>query len=184
VSLLRGGAILGDYLSLNINALHYPLVSVKVTAPHNPELAIGAICFDVTYINTKIANMLNLSNSQIAKQIKEAEKRFVNYCTRFNVNEKNFDNVKDKIIAITDDGVATGSTLFAAIEFIKSKNPNQIILVLPIASSDFKIKGVNKSVIVYTDPSLTAISQYYKNFPQVKDEEIKKLKSLKINSNL
>ena len=184
VSLLRGGAILGDFLANKLKAKHYPLVSVKVSAPFNPELAIGAICFDITHMNTKVIKMLNLSNSQLAKQVKLAEKKFMNYCTRFNVDEKRFDNLKDKTVILTDDGVATGSTLLAALDFVKSKDPKEVILALPVAPGDFEVKGADKEIIIYKDPSLSAISQYYKSFPQVEDEEIKKLKSLKKISNL
>ncbi len=181
ISLLRGGAIIGDYLSIELNAVHYPLVSVKVTAPYNPELAIGAICFEVTHMNTKIVNILNLSNSQISKQVKIAERKFISYCKRFNVEEKKFDNLKGKTVVITDDGVATGSTLITALEFVKSKNPNKIIVALPIAPRNFNIEGIDKEIIIYKDPLLSSISQYYRNFAQVKDEEIKQLKSIKIN---
>src|SRR3990167_7398456 len=126
VSLLRGGDILGDFLANKLKVKHYPLVSVKISSPVNPELAIGAICFDITYMNTKVIKMLNLSNSQLTKQVKLAEKKFMSYCTRFNVDEKRFDNLKDKIVILTDDGVATGSTLLAAVDFIKTKVPQKI----------------------------------------------------------
>ncbi|MFH1827201.1 MAG: phosphoribosyltransferase family protein [bacterium] len=181
VSLLRGGAIMGDYLANKLKVKHYPLVSVKVSAPFNSELAIGAICFDVTHMNTKIINMLNLSNNQIAKQVKEAEKKFINYCTKYNIEEKQFDILQRKTIVITDDGVATGSTLLAAVDFIKIKDPQKITLALPVAPKDFEIESVDKSLIIIRDPSLSAISQYYKNFPQIEDKEIKELKSLTEN---
>src|SRR4030042_6515094 len=80
VSILRGGIIIGDILSKKINAKHLPIVSVKIPALNNPELAIGAICFDVTHIEQKTMQMLNMSKKEIAKQVKEAEKKFINYC--------------------------------------------------------------------------------------------------------
>ncbi len=181
VSLLRGGTIIGDYLASKLKAKHYPLVSVKISSPYNPELAIGAICFDVTHVNTKIINTLNFSNSQITKQIKDSEKKMALYCTRFNIEEKKFNNLRDKVVVLTDDGVATGSTLITALEFVKSKKPYKIILALPITPGNFSVKGVDKTIIVYKDPALSAISQYYKYFPQVEDEQIKSLKSLKKN---
>jgi len=178
VSLLRGGTIIGDYLANKLKTKHYPLVSIKIAAPYNPELAIGAICFEVTHVNTRIINILNLSNPQITKQIKDSEKKIASYCTRFNIEEKKFDDLKDKVVVLTDDGVATGSTLLAALDFIKSKNPKQIILALPIAPRDFFVDGVYKTIIIYHNPDLSAISQYYRDFQQVEDDEIRKLKSL------
>ena len=179
VSLLRGGTIIGDYLATKLKVKHLPLASIKIPAPFNPELAIGAICFEVTHIEEKIIRMLNLSNSQISKQVKEAEKKFINYCTRFNVEEKKFDILSGKTVVITDDGAATGSTLLAAVDFIKTKNPQKIIIALPVAPTSFEVEGVYKSIIIYKDLTLSAISQHYRNFPQVEDNEIKNLKSLK-----
>ena len=84
---------------------------------------------------------------------------------------------------MTDDGVATGSTLIVALEFVKSKDPNKIIVALPIAPGNFSVKGVDKTIIVYKDPALSAISQYYRDFPQIEDEEIRGLRSLKALNN-
>lgn len=178
ISLLRGGTIIGDYLATKLKVKHFPLVSIKISAPFNQELAIGAICFDVTHIEEKIIKMLNLSNSQITKQVKEAEKKFINYCMRFNVEVKKFDILSGKTVIITDDGVATGSTLLAAVDFIKTKVPQKIIIALPVAPTNFEVEGVYKSIIIHKDPTFTAISQYYRNFPQVEDNEINALKSI------
>ncbi|MBI2005616.1 MAG: hypothetical protein HYS80_02535, partial [Candidatus Aenigmarchaeota archaeon] len=48
VSLLRGGVVLGDVLGKKLGSKHLGLVVTKIPAPFNPELAIGALCFDVT----------------------------------------------------------------------------------------------------------------------------------------
>ncbi len=180
VSLLRGGTIIGDFLARKLKIKHFPLVSVKISSPFNPELAIGAVCFNITHLNTRIINILNLTNKQISRQVKEAKKKFTNYCTRFNIEEKKFNFLKNKVIVLTDDGVATGSTLLATVDFIKTKDPQKIILALPVAPKDFHAEGVDKEVILYEDSSLSAISQYYINFSQVEDEEIMALRSLKV----
>ncbi len=175
VSILRGGAVIGDILSKKINAKHLPIVSVKIPALNNPELAIGAICFDVTHIEQKTMQMLNMSKKEITKQVKEAEKKFINYCMRFDIKENRFDEIKDKCVIITDDGIATGATLKATVEYIKNKDPMKIILAFPVSPSDIEVEGIDRSYIVYKDPSLSAISQYYDSFPQVEDEEVKQI---------
>ena len=175
VSILRGGAVIGDILSKKINAKHLPIVSVKIPALNNPELAIGAICFDVTHIEQKTMQMLNMSKKEITKQVKEAEKKFINYCMRFDIKENRFDEIKDKCVIITDDGIATGATLKATVEYIKNKDPMKIILGFPVSPSDIEVEGIDRSYIVYKDPSLSAISQYYDSFPQVEDEQVKQI---------
>jgi predicted phosphoribosyltransferase len=175
VSILRGGAVIGNVLSKKLNAKHMPIVSVKIPAPYNNELAIGAICFDTTFIEQKTITMLNLTKSEIARQVKQAEKKFIDYCRRFNIKEESFDKLKDKNVLITDDGIATGATLKAAIEFIKNKDPQKIILAFPVSPSDITEEGVDKSFVVYKDSSLTAISSYYENFPQIEDKEVKNI---------
>ena len=76
---------------------------------------------------------------------------------------------------ITDDGIATGATLKATLEFIKTKDPHKIILAFPVSPSDIFESGVDKAYIVYKDSSLSAISSYYDNFPQLEDKEIKEI---------
>ncbi len=175
LSLLRGGVVLGATLAKKLGVSHLPLAVTKIPAPYNPELAIGALCFDVTYLEERVIKEIGLSKSEIAGQIKIAEHKFIEYCNRFNIKEKGYSKLKNKIVIITDDGVATGATTKAAVLFARIKKPKKIILAIPVAPAGFEIKAVSKEYFLHKDPYLTSVSQFYQNFPQVEDEEVKKL---------
>ncbi len=147
----------------------------KISAPHQEELAIGALCFNQIYWEKNIFSSLNLSNEIINQQIKKAKEKFDNYCLEFNIKEKKFSLIKNRVVVLVDDGIATGSSVNCAFLFLKSKKPKKLILASPVAPSDFKHPGFDEEIILFKDPYLSAVSQYYQNFFQVKSEEIKKL---------
>lgn len=175
VSLLRGGAVLGAVLAKKLKCPHLPLVVTKIPAPYNPELAIGALCFDITYLENKIVAYLGLKSPEIREQIGQAEHKFVQYCNRFGVEEKLYKNLDSKTVILVDDGIATGASVKAGFLFLFSRKPAKIILAVPVAAADTELQGFDKTFILVRPKVFGAVSQYYKNFPQIEDEEVKKL---------
>lgn len=174
ISLLRGGVILGQEISRKLKILHLPLAVAKIPAPFQSELAIGALCFDFIYLESHIVDSLNIDKPTIKRQIAIAKKKFFSYSKKFNLN-KSLYKVKNKNVIIADDGVATGSTVKAALLFVKSLKPKRIILASPVGPSDFENPGFDEVVILYWDANFSSVSQFYKNFPQVEDEEVLRL---------
>lgn len=177
VSLLRGGIIIGDVVAKNFKAVHLALVVTKIPAPYNPELAIGALCFDVVYLDNYIVGSLGLNKKNIADQISIAKEKFNQYLKKFELKEDLYKKLKQKVVVLVDDGIATGSTVKAALLYIKSKKAKKIFIAVPVAPSDFDPSGFDKVFIFYKDPLFSAVSQFYENFPQIEDEEVKKLLS-------
>ncbi len=175
VSLLRGGVILGDVLSKKLKAKHLGLIVTKIPAPFNPELAIGALCFDITYLQREIVNQLRLSKKEISIQVVSSEQKFIDYCQRFGIKERDYGVIKDKTVILVDDGIATGASSKAAALFCKSKKATEVILAVPVAPSDFKTEGFDRVFILHKDPGFHAVSQYYDFFPQVEDSQVRKL---------
>ncbi len=173
VSILRGGVILGSILSKKIDCLHLPLIVIKISAPYNPELAIGALCFNVTYLEREIIKSLGLSRQDLQEQVKIAEYKFIQFCNRFGLNEKLYTQAKNKILILVDDGVATGASVKAACLFLKSMSPKKITLATPVAAADTDLGGFDKLYILNRPASFGAVSQYYSHFPQVEDQEVK-----------
>ncbi|OGK24053.1 hypothetical protein A3C25_05055 [Candidatus Roizmanbacteria bacterium RIFCSPHIGHO2_02_FULL_38_11] len=176
VSLLRGGIVVGDIIAKGLQVKHLPLVVSKIPAPHNPELALGALCFDVTYLEKNVVNSLGLIKAEIVDQIGMARKKFNSYLKRFGIKESLYSrSSKNKIVILTDDGIATGSTVKAAILFLKSKKPKSIYLAIPVAPTDCSTVGIDRELILHKNFAFGAVSQFYEHFPQVEDEEVKKL---------
>jgi putative phosphoribosyl transferase len=174
ISLLRGGVVVGAEIARRFKIPHLPLPVAKISHPYNPELAIGALCFDKIYWENK-----NISN--VSSQIKLAKEKFNSYLKRFSLKKSFYKKilpagrqVKNKIVVLVDDGIATGATVKAAGLFLKSQKPKKLILASPVAPTDFYADQFDEIIIFHRDPFLSAISQYYESFPQVEDEEIKR----------
>ena len=175
VSLLRGGIIVGDIIAKKLKIGHLPLIVAKIPAPNNPELAIGALCFDIIFLEKKIISSLDFDKATIQKQIAQARKKFEDYQRRFSLHEEQFNRLKNYHLILADDGIATGATVKAALLFLKSKKPRKIFLAIPVAPIDFEEKDFDKVFIIHEDPCLTSVSQFYENFFQVNDEQVKRL---------
>ena len=171
----RGGVILGKEIS---QALKVPLdviVTKKIGAPNNPELAIGAIGPDgEEVINEELALKVDADElylqETIAKLKPEVERRVKEYH-----DQRPPLNLKDKRVVLTDDGAATGATMLAAIEVVRQHDPKQIIVALPVAAKDTlkKIKAEADEVICLKTPLIFfAVGQFYQEFNQVSDQEV------------
>jgi len=84
-------------------------------------------------------------------------------------------NVKGKVVILTDDGIATGATIEAAIKYLKKKKAGKIILAVPVAPKETvkKLKCMVDRLIILEPPTFFgAVGEFYRDFPQVTDEEV------------
>lgn len=176
----RGGVITGDVIASHMGVNLDVVVSRKIGSPWNPELAIGAVMHDGTfYPNEEVIDRLNIPqdyiDDQIAVQIREIERRLRKF--RGIDEYLIYDNIKDKIIILVDDGIATGATIFAAIKWIIKQKPKQIIVAIPVGPRDTieklrREEGVNDVVVLNIPSEFWAVGQYYREFLQVDDDTV------------
>lgn len=172
----RGGVEVGYEIAKFLNVKLDIVVTKKIGLPNDEEFAIGSVAPNKKVIlNEETIRIYNLSENYIKEKSreisKEIERRYKAYKGKYHLQ-----NLKNKIVILTDDGVATGFTTKAAISYIKSQNPKKIILAVPVAPSDFagKIKKeVDEFVCLHSTNLFSSISQFYDNFPQLSDEEVK-----------
>src|SRR5512145_1627680 len=129
----RGGVITGDVVASRLRCDMDIIVSRKIGAEYNSELAIGALLPDGTYfINERIANMLNTSQVYIDKQVKVQKKEIERRLIEFRGDKEYGNKLNTKIVVLVDDGIATGSTIIAAARWIKEKhNCKRLIIAVP-----------------------------------------------------
>ena len=110
----RGGVVIGDVISSILDTKLDIIVSRKIRAPDNPELAIGAVMPDGRYfLNQDLVNMLEVTQTYIHAEV-DAQTREIETRLLYFRGSKNYDNeLYDKIVVLVDDGIATGSTIFA-----------------------------------------------------------------------
>lgn len=171
----RGGVIVGYEIA---DALDLPLdliIPHKLGAPDNPELAIGAITEDGSkVIDSSIVAYLDVSYEYIEeeseRQKREIERRLKMYRQGMPPRE-----LKDKEVIVVDDGIATGSTMKAALVSVKNKGAKSITVAIPVGppSTIEELKKLADNVIcIYTPGYFQAIGQFYEDFSQTSDQEV------------
>jgi putative phosphoribosyl transferase len=171
----RGGLAVGKELSTALNCPLDIIVTKKIGAPGNPELAIGAVgAVGEPVINEELASRVGADEKYLEKEIAdrqaEVERRIKEYR-----GERPPPDFKDKIVIITDDGVATGATMEAAVEVVRQQEPKKIVVAVPVTARDSLKKLEEKAdEVIYLDAPLMffAVGQFYQEFGQVSDKEV------------
>jgi putative phosphoribosyl transferase len=176
----RGGVIIGDVIATELDAKLDIIVSRKIGAPDNPELAIGAVTPDGSYfLNQRLVNMLNVPQDYIKiqahEQIKEIDRRLMAYR-----GSKEYDNeFEGKAVVLVDDGIATGATMIASAKWIKNKQQcKRLIIAVPVAPAevlDDLNQVADEVIVLYTPEPFIAIGRFYQDFAQVSDNEVKEI---------
>ena len=185
----RGGLVIAEIIARKLKCEFDLLLVKRLRAPHNDELAIGAVTEDgTTYLNELIINKLEISQDYIENEksyqlneIKRLTKLFNHGNKKSilkNVNDSVID-MKNKTIIVVDDGSATGSTLIAAVRNVrKNMMPKRLIIALPISPkgtiNNLKNEDINH-IEVITSPqnrNFISIEQYYRNFDQITDRQV------------
>lgn len=172
IALLRGGIILGKKIADYFKIPLLPLAVKKIGAPLNRELAIGAATFDKTYYFQKdLIKDLCVDKDYIKNSLEVEWKEAQNLQKRF----KDKISINGKRVILVDDGVATGTTAICASIYARREKAKEIILATPVIAKDsLKIinKYFDKTVSLKTADNLVSVSQFYKYFSQITDEEV------------
>ena len=167
----RGGVVTGDVIAKILKTRLDVIVSRKIGAPRNPELAIGAVMHDGSfYPNSELITGLQIPQYYIDDEIKSQLVEIDRRLEKFRGN-KIYD-LKGKTIIIVDDGIATGATMLAAIQWIKKQEPKRLIAAIPVGPQDTieKLKQYAEVVVLEMPESFGAVGQFYDEFDQVEDE--------------
>lgn len=171
----RGGIIIAQQISDLLEADLDIVLSHKLGAPGNPELAIGAVCEDgKLFIDERISSYVGADDSYIeqekARQLQQMTRRIELYREVLPKLP-----LKARIVIITDDGIATGATMQAALWAVRQENPKKIIAALPVGPEDTLkrlSKDTDQTICLQSPPFFSALSQFYLQFTQVEDQEL------------
>lgn len=180
VGLPRGGVTVALEIALTLGCPLDVLVSKKIGAPDQPELAVGAVTSDgVVLVNEELISILAINKSYI-----ESQKAFLIGKTKIleehwleTAGIKERPSMQNKQVIIVDDGIATGMTAIAAAKSSRKRGAREIIITTPVMSSNAYAllqKECDQIVALNVLFDFAAIGQFYLDFEQVEDQEVVK----------
>lgn len=172
----RGGAATGYGLAKKLKLSLDVIVTRKIEAPDNPELAIGAVgeTEGSLWLNKRLVVDLKVSDEHIESETR-IQKLEIKRRERVYRQGKKALDLKNKVVILVDDGLATGATMIAAAREIRNMAPEKIIVAVPVAPQETveELKKEADEVICLQTPALFfAVGQWYQDFKQYSDKEV------------
>jgi putative phosphoribosyl transferase len=176
LGIARGGVVVADPIAEKLNADLDIIVSRKLRSPHNSENAIGAIMHDGSvYLDTSsLKTQHDISNEYIAMEKLEQKREIERRLRVYRPNQREY-KIKDKIVILVDDGIATGATVIAAARWIKKYKPKRLIIASPVAPKGVvkTLKNEADEIEVIRNPSnFKTVEQFYQYFYAISDDQI------------
>ncbi len=178
LALPRGGVPVGYELAGALNAPLDVMLVRKLGVPGQEELAMGAIASGgVRIISDEVVSALAIPDRLIATvaadEEHELKRRERNYR-----GDRPQPEVRGRTVILVDDGLATGSTMRAAVAAIKSQNPERLVVAVPVAAPETcqaLKKEVDEVICALAPEPFFAVGNWYQDFSQTTDEEVREL---------
>jgi putative phosphoribosyl transferase len=151
------------------------IITRKIGAPNQPELAVGAVAGDgFVMLNDRVLSRVRASKDYIdeavKKEVAEIKRRLEIYR-----GEREEPAAGNRLVILVDDGVATGYTLLAALRSLRAKKPSKLILAVPVGppeTLDMFESEVDRLIYLEAPANFAAVGQFYNRFDQVSDSEV------------
>ena len=174
----RGGVVTGAVLARELHGDLDVVLSRKLRAPDQPELAIGAISENgQAHLNRSAVQALGVTDEYLQQ---EKQHQLAEIARR----KQLFRGVRPEVpvsgraVVVTDDGIATGSTMMAALETVRPQRPSRLIVAVPVAPLDrlpaFEDR-CDQVVCLHSPVDFWAVGQFYQAFPTIEDEQVVEL---------
>jgi len=178
LALPRGGVPVGYEVALALQAPLDVFIVRKLGVPDRQELAMGAIASGgLRVLNRSVVEGLNIPDEIIeavaARELRELERR-----ERAYRGDRTAPEVQGRTVILVDDGIATGSTMTAAIEALRQREASRIVVAVPTAAFSTACemrRDVDELVAVMTPADFTGVGQWYEDFSQTTDAEVRDL---------
>lgn len=174
----RGGVVVGHEIAKALGAPIDVYITRKIGAPHNPELAIGAVASDGTLIiDQQLVRRLGVEQDYIEEESRRQKDEISRRLSEYR-GDRPSPQLAGKIVILVDDGVATGATTLVTIRAIKAQDPSELVLAVPVGPRDSietLRQEVDKLVCLHAPEIFWAVGAFYNMFDQTSDAEVKAL---------
>ncbi len=172
-ALPRGGVITGDVLSKQLRLPLDICMVKKIGHPDNPEMAIGSVTLNGHFIDRQDID----HEEYIRLEVKRLKELLIGQYKHYKGNDLPAD-IANKTVIITDDGVATGSTILGAVKSAQKQKVKKIIVAVPVAPPSVVRKleqQADEVICLHATEDFSGVSQFYKVFEQVEDVNVREI---------
>jgi len=175
LGLPRGGIPVGYEVARGLGAPLDVFVVRKLGVPGQEELAMGAIATGgVRVVNRDVVDALHIP-PDVLDRAAEAERRELERRERSYRGDRPEPRVEGRTVILVDDGLATGSTMRAAVQALRQQRPARIVVAVPVAASATceELRREVEDVVCFATPEpFMAVGRFYDDFSQTTDEEV------------
>ncbi|HET8937532.1 MAG TPA: phosphoribosyltransferase family protein [Polyangiales bacterium] len=177
IGIPRGGVPVAYQVAKELDAELDVIVARKITAPSQPELAIGAVTADgTTFTNAQVRALSGLSEDALTS---------LTLAHRADAHERQQSfragmppvRPGGRVVIVVDDGLATGATMMAALRSLRRAGAERVVVAVPVASAEACARiarEVDEVVCLLQPAHFDVVSDYYENFHQTADAEVQR----------
>jgi putative phosphoribosyl transferase len=178
LALPRGGVPVAAEVASALNAPLDVLIVRKLGVPGHEEFAMGAIASGgIPVMNTKVTEALQIPVETIAAVV-EREGRELARRERLYRGDRPALNLFGHVVVLVDDGLATGSTMLAAVGAVRAQHPARVVVGVPVAaesSCEAMRAEADEVICLHTPEPFRSVGLWYQDFSQTSDEQVRAL---------
>lgn len=174
----RGGVVTGFAVARELHAELDVVLSRKLRAPFNPEYALGAISeLGQITLNPHAENAAGVTDAYLARE-QQYQRNEIERRKKLFRAVRPHASITGRSVIVTDDGIATGSTMIAALQVVRAQQPHELIMAVPVAAPD-RFEQLRRlcddAVCLLLPEEFNAVGQFYEDFDAVEDDEVVRL---------
>ncbi|HMK45191.1 MAG TPA: phosphoribosyltransferase family protein [Methanocella sp.] len=183
----RGGVPVGFEIAGDFHAPLDLVMSKKIGAPFNPEMAIGAVTWNgAVMLDQEMVDRWQISRDYIGGEARRIMGDMKRTLDGLRTGMGGFPKLYGRTVFVVDDGIATGATMIAAVEAIRDQGPKEVVIATPVIPAELvdELKYVAPLVYVQAPEDFEAVGEYYQESETLSDEQVREFLLLANSSDL